>query len=132
MVKSPICASKGAAAAHPALPRRARGQGPGGHPAKLAFPLGRVAGLGVAWAPGRHLGQRHFHGGASAWLQPRRGGTSDVQRVRCPTSSCGSRWWGGWRLGAQTVSPPTGWEVVQCWGSVLSPPRRGLAALGSN
>lgn len=66
MVKSPSCPSKGAAAAHPALPRPARGQGPGGHPAELAFPLRRMAGLGVAWAPGLRLGQRHCHWGASA------------------------------------------------------------------
>lgn len=44
-------------------------------------------------------------GGPLPWPQPRRGGTSDVQRVRCPMNSCGSSWWGGWRLGAQTVSP---------------------------
>lgn len=65
MVKGPICPSKGTAAAHPALLRPAKGQGPSGHPAELVFPLRRVAGLGVAWAPGLRLGQCHCHWRAS-------------------------------------------------------------------
>lgn len=90
----------------------------------LPCPAPPCQGTGSRWSPGRAglpsqesgrtgcgvgsratSGPATLTGGPLPWPQPRRGGTSDVQRVRCPMNSCGSSWWGGWRLGAQTVSP---------------------------
>lgn len=83
-----------------------------------------VQGLGVAWASGDIWASDTFTG-ASAWLQPRRGTRVMSQRRGVPRAAVGAG--RGGREAGSPDSVSSNWvEVVQCVGSVLSPPRRGL------